>query len=67
MSIKRLSITEIGYDEAINIGLSSKAPRRNIKAHNILGGIKHLIGQIISVDEDWVMKSKDWPYLWTKK
>ena len=67
MSIKRLSITEIGYDEAINIGLSRKTHRRSTKAHNIFGGVKQLIGKMVSVDEDWVFKSKDWPYLWTKK
>jgi len=33
---------------------------------SVLCKIKHLIGKVASVDEDWIFKSKDWPYLWTK-
>jgi len=25
------------------------------------------LSQVISIDEDAIFKSKDWPYLWTKK
>ena len=69
MGINRFSMTEVGYDEAINIDLTHKVPESSTKApkHKIFSGIKHLIGKMVAIDEDWVLKSKNWPYLWTKK
>jgi len=28
---------------------------------------RHLIGKIVMIDNDWIFKSKDWPYMWPKK
>lgn len=67
MGIKGLPIVEVGYQEAVNMGLTYKTPGKSKRARTLFGGVKHLIGKMVSIDEDWVLKSKDWPYLWTKK
>ena len=37
------------------------------KARGIIGRVRNLVGRVVTVDEDWIMKSRDWPYMWKKK
>lgn len=32
-----------------------------------LGKLVKVISRVVSIDEDVVFKSKDWPYLWDKR
>ena len=57
--------------EIIQDGVTSTdvAPRRHetgTKTGGMLGRLKCAIGRAVTVDEDWIFKSKDWPYLWRK-
>ena len=45
----------------------SERHANDTKAKGRFGRIKHLIGKVVIVDEDWIFKSKDWPYMWNHK
>ena len=32
----------------------------------LIGKLREMAGKAVSLDEDWIFKSKDWPYLWRK-
>ena len=51
----------------INMDAGSKRHANDTKARGLSGRMKHLIRKAVIVDEDWIFKSKDWPYLWDKK
>ena len=48
-----------------------RGPRRvevrqdSLKLH-VVKLVKAISG-VVSIDEDWILKSKDWPYMWRKK
>jgi len=67
MGISGVTVKEIEHKEAINIDLTHKARESGAKRRDLLHGIKRLFGKVITVDEDWIFESKDWPYLYKKK
>ncbi|MFC2035616.1 hypothetical protein ACFLUJ_05780 [Chloroflexota bacterium] len=58
---------EPGRQETTNIDLTYRVPEKGTKGVNMLGRIKNILGRVVTVDEEWIFKSRDWPYLWTKK
>lgn len=64
MSTNTKAMPVIGHDVANN----TKAGRNKTATENRrFRRIKHFIEKIVVVDEEWVFKSKEWPYMWTKK
>jgi hypothetical protein len=37
------------------------------KAKGVIGRIRNLVGRVVTVEEDWMLKSRDWPYMWKRK
>jgi hypothetical protein len=37
------------------------------KAKGVIGRIRNLVGRAVTIEEDWMLKSRDWPYMWKKK
>ena len=54
-------------EEVVNMDAESIEHASDTKAKGLFGRMKHLIGKVVTVDEDWIYKSKDWPYLWDHK
>jgi len=51
----------------VNTDAEKKGHANDTKAKGLFWRMKDLIGKAVIVDEDWIFKSKDWPYLWNHK
>jgi len=68
MKIGGLAIKEeFGREETVNVDLTYKAQESGTKMRKMLCRFKHILGKVVTADEDWIFKSKDWPCLWTRK
>jgi hypothetical protein len=57
----------IGREGPVNQEIERGAYVGGKKAMGVIGRIKNLVGRVITVEEDWMLKSRDWPYMWDKK
>ena len=57
---------KIPQDVAASTVTNRRRHETGTKAVSVLGRVRHLVGKVVSVDEDWISKSKDWPYMWRK-
>ena len=67
MSTRSDTIQVIGQEGAIDTGADQRSHVGETKEKGIFGRIKLLLGKVVTVEEDWILKSKDWPYLWNHK
>jgi hypothetical protein len=56
-----------GQEGAVNTDAEKRGYANDTKAKGLFGRMKHLIGKAVTIDEDWIFKSKDWPYMWKHK
>jgi hypothetical protein len=64
---ERHRLQGIGREGPVNQEIERGAYTGREKTIGIIGRIKNLIGRVVTVEEDWMLKSKDWPYMWNKK
>ena len=57
----------IGREEVISPEVDLKRHISEKKGLGLIARVRNLIGRVVTVDEDWMLKSKDWPYMWKKK
>jgi len=67
MNTRSDAIPVVGGERAAGNDIDLRRRTGEIKKKGVWGRIKHLIGKVATVDEEWIFKSKDWPYMWTKK
>ena len=67
MTTNSKPIEVVGKEGLVNTNAERIGQADVKKARGLFGRIKHLIGKVAVVDEDWMFKSKDWPYLWNHK
>jgi len=67
MNTRSDAIHVIGGERAVGTDVDHRRHVGEIKKRGVWSRIKHLIGKVATVDEEWIFKSKDWPYMWTKK
>jgi hypothetical protein len=47
-------------------GETAKALEK-VSIKHLLEKLKRAVSKVVTIDEDAIFKSKDWPYLWPKK
>lgn len=57
----------IGREGPVNQELERGGYVDGKKAKGVIGRVRNMVGRVVIVDQDWIMKSKDWPYMWKKK
>jgi hypothetical protein len=57
----------IGQEGPVNQEIERGAYAGRNKAKGVIGRIRNLVGRVVTVEEDWMLKSRDWPYMWKKK
>jgi len=67
MTTNSKAIQVVGQEAVVNTNAEGVGHADDTKAKGLLWRMKHLIGKVITVDEDWMFKSRDWPYLWDHK
>ena len=67
MSTNSKAVQTMGRDGKTTTGGGIVRHANYAKSKGLFGRMKDLIGKVIAVDEEWIFKSKDWPYLWGKK
>jgi len=64
---ERRRVHGIGREGTVKQEIERGAYAGGEKARGLIGWVRNLVGRVVTVDEDWIMKSKDWPYMWKKK
>jgi hypothetical protein len=67
MTTNSKAIQGMGQEETLNTNAERKGLANDTNAKGLLWRMKNLIGKVATVDEDWIFKSKDWPYMWKHK
>jgi len=67
MSTNSKAMKAMGRDGTINTDAGSRMNVGDTRRKGFLNKIKHFIGKVVAVDEDWIFKSNEWPYMWKKK
>ena len=67
MSTRSDTIPVITQEGAVNTDADHRSHTIETKEKGIFCRVKNLIAKVVTVDEDWIFKSKDWPYLWNHK
>jgi len=67
MNTNSKAVQIMGRDGKLNTGAGSRRHANYTKVKRLFGRMKDLVGKILIVDEDWIFKSNEWPYMWKKK
>ena len=67
MTTNSKAMKVIGKEEVVNTDAGKAGHANDTKAKGLFCRIKQLVGKVVTVDEDWIFESKDWPYLWDHK
>lgn len=61
------TVQVIGQERSISNDVRSDKHTNVAKSEGMFGKVRQLILKVVWTDDDWFLKSKDWPYLWKKR
>ena len=67
MTTNSKAMQAMGQEGTVNTDAEGVGHANDTKAKGLFWRMKNLIGKVVAVDEEWIFKSKDWPYLWDHK
>jgi hypothetical protein len=62
MSANIKAMPVIGHEGTVNTEVQGRRIAGENKKRGLLKRAKYLIGKVVTIDEEWIFKSKEWPY-----
>ena len=70
MATKDHKLRNVGWEGEMSTDVAGTRYRSGVKGKGGTTRMKRLIealGRVVSIDEDAIFKSKEWPHMWRKK